>query len=94
MKRTGDIYPYSAKTLLLKAEILWGKIFLQGDLRAGGTVSAEEHLSACVWGGPWKESGNHLSSVPLQLRALIATGMTQIRHQTKLSKGQETAAGE
>lgn len=51
MKSGGDIYPYCAKTLLLNAEdgkYSAEKDFLQEDLRAGGTVCAEEHVCARV----------------------------------------------
>lgn len=51
MKRTGDIYPYCAKTLLLNAEdekCSGEKRFLQGALQVEGTVCAEEHICACV----------------------------------------------
>lgn len=96
MKSRGDIYPYCAKALLLNAEdgkYSAEKDFLQGVLQAGGTVCAEEHVCARVQRAMEGER-NHLTSVPLQLSVLIATGVTQIRHRTKLSKGQETTTGE
>lgn len=59
-----------------------------------GAQFVQRSTSVPVSRGRWKGSRNHLSSTPLQTRFLIVTGVTQIRHQTKLSEGQETRTWE
>lgn len=65
MKRTGDIYPYDVKTLLLNVED--GKYSGERDFCketlppwAGGTVCAAEHLCGCIWWAVEREQESSL----------------------------------
>lgn len=92
MNRTVDICPYRVKMVLLNVDdekYFRERCFCE-ETCGLWTQSLWSSISVHVSHGQEKENGNHPSSMPVEKSILIATGMTQIRHQEKFFKGQET----